>query len=601
MSDDRVHRTEMTQPAIYAVGYALAGMWRSWGVQPWAVLGHSVGELVAAAVAGMISPYDGARLAAARGRLMQQRCRPGAMAAVMASASVVEPLLAAYGEDAALAAVNGPDSVVVSGDPAAVAAIRAALDRDGVRTRLLPVSHAFHSATMDPMLDEFEELAATLTYHAPRVTFVSTVTAAPWDAGAPMTARYWRDHARRPVLFGAGVRWLAEAGATVLLEAGPAPVLLGLARGSVPESCALVPSLRPRHDAVRTVMDGAGALFVQGADVDWAAVDAGRGRRDVPLPTYPFQRRTYWLNPTSPAASTRPDVQGDGGAGRTRASDPEPVGSALHPVRISSPLASRQFALRLSAAADPWLAEYVADGAPVVRAGAYLEVLRAGWAALHGNGLCQVDGYRTTTDLRLRHETDLPGELVIDPDGRWSFHVEQAVPDGPPRWRRCAQGTVRPAMQPGSDGVDVAEVLGRLRAEVSPDEFYDRMWRQGRYLGTSMRLISRIWTGPGEVLAQLQAPARVRVVRDTPRPGRGHAADRAGLPGGNRPKGPRRPGDGGRAFRVPGLRRGAGGLLSCGQRLGARPGRGRRPGRAPARLCWPGHRRGVGCQCRYCK
>ena len=300
IADDEVHETEVTQPALFALELALATLWRSWGVEPAAVLGHSVGELVAATVAGVMTPAEGARLAALRGRLMQQRCAPGAMAVVMASQELVAPLLAEY--DLSLAAINGPASIVTSGASGAVAALCGALKTQGISSKALPVSRAFHSALVDPMLDGFAEVAGTIDFRAPRLPLISNVTGG-WSE-APLDAAYWQAHARRPVNFAGGLRTLVDGGFLTLLEVGPAPVLLALARDGMPDEAVLVPSLRRGRDDVQTILDAAGTLFVHGVDVDVET----RGTA-VDLPTYPFQRRSYWLANGLTAPTSEPVVE----------------------------------------------------------------------------------------------------------------------------------------------------------------------------------------------------------------------------------------------------------------------------------------------------
>ncbi|NBM20619.1 type I polyketide synthase, partial [Streptomyces sp. GC420] len=296
--------TAFTQPALFAVEVALHQLVASWGVRADLVAGHSIGEIAAAHVAGVLTLPDAARLVAARGRLMQALPAAGAMVAVQAAEDEVLPLLAGHEAEIAVAAVNGPRSVVLSGAEEQVTRIAGVLAARGRRTRRLTVSHAFHSPLMAPMLAEFRRVAGELTFHEPRLRAVSTVTGEQVGAGGWSSPGYWVEQVRRPVRFLDAVRALEAAGATTLLELGPDAVCAPMAADCVQDSDATVPLavLRAGRPEPRTLLAALAAAFVRGTDVDWAAVHAGAGGRRVPLPTYPFQRERYWIGGTVRAA-----------------------------------------------------------------------------------------------------------------------------------------------------------------------------------------------------------------------------------------------------------------------------------------------------------
>jgi len=297
-----IDATAYTQPALFAIEYALAELWRSWGIEPDVVLGHSVGEYVAACVAGVISLADGLKLIAARGRLMQALPENGAMAAVFTDVERVQAALAPHAEQVALAAVNGPSHQVIAGEATAVQAILDAFTGQGIEFRRLTVSHAFHSPLMEPMLAEFEQIAAQMTFHAPRTSLISNLTGQPLTA-AP-DAAYWRDHVRQPVRFADGVQALVDAGVTAFVEIGPQPHLIGMARRFVTDVHSSdgrtdplwLPSLRRKQADWRVLLDSLAALATAGARVDWRGFDRDYVRRKLALPTYPFQRERYWLD-----------------------------------------------------------------------------------------------------------------------------------------------------------------------------------------------------------------------------------------------------------------------------------------------------------------
>ncbi|MEU4037961.1 type I polyketide synthase [Streptomyces collinus] len=296
-------RTGYAQPALFAVDVALFRLLESWGVRPDHVLGHSVGEIAAAHVAGVLTLPDAAELVSTRGRLMQSLPSGGAMVAVQAAEDEIVPLL---DDRVAVAAVNGPSSTVLSGAEDAVMAVAERLRAAGRRTKRLAVSHAFHSALMEPMLDEFAEVAAALRYTAPDLAVVSSVT------GEPVTAEltdpgYWVRQVRATVRFGAGVRWLADRGVTTFLELGPDAALsaAGPENLAAGHDAAFVPTLRRDRPEGTELVTAVARAHTRGTAVDWSAFYAGSGARRMDLPTYRFQRTWYWSEQAaqSPAAA----------------------------------------------------------------------------------------------------------------------------------------------------------------------------------------------------------------------------------------------------------------------------------------------------------
>ncbi|MEU6229196.1 type I polyketide synthase [Streptomyces sp. NPDC047042] len=289
-------RTEFAQPAIFAVEVALFSLLGSWGVHPERLLGHSIGELVAAHVSGVLSLPDACAVVVARGRLMQALPDGGAMAAVQATEEEVLQLLEGCADRVGVAAVNGPQAVVISGDEEAVVGVTAHWRKRGRRVKRLNVSHAFHSPRMDAMLDDFLAVTSSVSYCEPSIPIVSDVTGKPADAGELADPRYWVDHVRRTVRFQEGVEALQADGVTAFVELGADGSLSGMAADCLDDRASLcLASLRRGMPETRSVLTAVARLHCHGTDVDWAALLPGRGPY-LDLPTYPFQRERHWLD-----------------------------------------------------------------------------------------------------------------------------------------------------------------------------------------------------------------------------------------------------------------------------------------------------------------
>jgi len=301
--------TANTQPALFAVEYALARMLQSWGVQPTAVLGHSVGEFVAACIAGVFSLQDGVRLIAARGRLMGALARDGGMLAILGGADVVDRALAGFGNEVTIAAYNGPANIVVSGRRDAINRLAKNLGDIGVKAVALHVSHAFHSPLMEPMIPAFREVACGVSFAPAQLDFVSNLTGG-LVRDEIASVEYWCRHIRQPVRFEEGIRALVRDGIEVMLEVGPHPVLTAMARNCVDgvegEKVEWLHTLA-RGSADRDVLAvSLAALYERGVEVDWARWDTTRSARRVSLPNYPWQRKSFWFEEGRPDSGRRP-------------------------------------------------------------------------------------------------------------------------------------------------------------------------------------------------------------------------------------------------------------------------------------------------------
>ncbi|MFJ8631928.1 SDR family NAD(P)-dependent oxidoreductase [Streptomyces sp. NPDC093568] len=475
--DALLNRTDYAQPALFAYAVALHTLLDEYGVRPDALVGHSIGELAAAHVAGVFSRTDAVRLVAARGRLMAALPSGGAMIAVRATPAEVTPLLDEVPGRVAVAAVNGPTSVVLSGDEEAVTALAARL---GGPARRLRVSHAFHSPLLGPMLAEYRAVAESVTYRRPVAAVVSTLTGRP-ESDALATADHWVRQARDTVRFADAVGHLADSGVTAFVEAGPT-ASLGLAAescvaadaGAVFTSCA---------DA-RTTLEGLAALHVHGVSVDWRSVYAGTGGRRRPLPTYPFQRQRYWLDAVRHRTSPGHPLLGE--------PQPDADGPGIRHTAV------------LSTTRHPWLADHTIGDRVVVPATLYAEL--AGRAA------------GTSGPVRLA-ELALHEPLVLSPADDTRVQVVAGAPDaegGRPvavwarpagttgAWSRHATATLAPAEAPPTGPPPGA--WPPAGAERIPVVDYARPAALGLHYGPAFRAVTALWRRGDEVFAELALP-----------------------------------------------------------------------------------------------
>jgi len=494
--------TAFTQPALFSVSYALTRLWAHWGVEPTAVLGHSVGEYVAACVAGVFSLPDALRLIAARGRLMSRLPREGGMAAVMANEVQVRAAMSGHEADVSLAASNGPDSLVIAGQHAALDAVLASLKAQGVQAQRLNVSHAFHSPLMEPMLDEFERLVAATPMAAPQIGIASNLTGAMADVSI-CTAAYWRRHVREAVRFAESIATLRAEGYRVFLELGPAPTLAGMAQRIGPlGDAAFVGSLRKGRDDRQSMLDAAMQLHVRGQKLAWPALlgNDARARRTV-LPGYPFQRQPYWQD------------LGDGRPARERAAASRRP--AIHPLlgaRVPSPLPI--FENTLDLAHTPWLTDHRIFDFTLFPGTGFLELAHAaGRQALPGEAL-ELGGLALREALALPDQGAVQLQVIATPQPGGTLLVQvhsrpiaaDQEDDSTP-WRHHASCDVRPAAGAAPpDALDLQALRSRLTDDVDVDAYYDQLADQGAHYGPTFRALTEIHRKGGEVLGRVQLP-----------------------------------------------------------------------------------------------
>jgi acyl transferase domain-containing protein len=504
-----INQTGYTQPVLFALQYALARLWRGWGVEPAAVLGHSVGEYAAACAAGVFSVDDGLRLIAERARLMQNLPAGGGMLALRIDADRAARAVQDHPDTLSVAAINGPHSVVVAGTRPALDELAGRMTADGVKISPLQVSHAFHSPLLDPMLDEFEQKAAEIAYAPPRIPFISNLTGEPVGRSS-IDPRYLRDHARRPVRFRDGLDRLAQRGCRVFVEIGPTPVLCGMAKDTITDQAAAwLPSLRPQRGAWETMLDALGRLYTLGVDVDWAGFDREYPRRRIELPHYPFQRTRHWLTQDAVAPSPAAFAAHTAAVARQAPEpQPEPALPGIHVRRLPSPLGPIQYEAVLAAEGNPGLRENVVDGTPVVNAGFYLEAAVRSAADLFGTDRVQVGGLLLPQAMVFPDSGRQLTHLVAEPldENSAAFHHFAALDETAGTWGMFARGTVSRAAEPDARAPreTLSQIEARCPGALPGSRFYSEVWQQRLYLGHTARWLEQIRVGPGEALARMR-------------------------------------------------------------------------------------------------
>jgi acyl transferase domain-containing protein/NADPH:quinone reductase-like Zn-dependent oxidoreductase/acyl carrier protein len=482
----RLNRTEIAQPALFALQLGLVALWRSWGIVPDAVIGHSVGEIAAAHIAGILGFDDAVRVIFHRSRTQGQTAGKGAMAVVEMSADGIREMLASYGDRLSLAAVNAPTAVTVSGDGDALQDLLRKLDEENVFARQLRLNYAFHSRHMDPIQTELLQSLAELEPQPASVRMVSAVTGKDLrgtECGAP----YWWDNIRKPVLFGAAIECLLEDGYSQFVEIGPHPVLASYVAECAArreEQVQILPSLRRKEHEWSTLLGTCGALHTAGFPVTWRTLHPGHSRY-IDLPSYPWQRERHWQ------PLTRQPLSG---------------GESAHPLlgrRLECP--QPQWGVQLDPRIFSYLLDHHVQGRLLFPGTAYLEMGIAAAAEIFGQAPIGVGDYEILEAIDLEEAGPPALQLLVEADKSFGVYSRESESSD---WRLRARGSLLKVAAANVDRSEAPDVIRQhLPLAISKDEIYRRSGLRHYQYGPLFQSLERVWVDGEEALGMVQAAA----------------------------------------------------------------------------------------------
>ncbi|GFE67449.1 type I polyketide synthase [Chroococcus sp. FPU101] len=479
-------QTAYTQPALFALEYSLAQLWMSWGVTPSVVIGHSVGEYVAACIAGVFSLEDGLKLIAHRGRLMQELPQDGAMVAVMASFEKVQEVIQSYQPQIVIAAINSPQNIVISGQNQVIEQVILDLEQEGIKTTQLNVSHAFHSPLMQPILKDFSEVTQSISYSLPQLPIVSNIsgTIATNEIATP---QYWCDHVCHPVKFAQSINTVAKERCDIFLEIGSKPILLGIARTILDEnqnSYLWLPSLRPTQSDWQTLLSSLASLYVNGVNINWTGFDQDYSRHRLPLPIYPFQKQKYWLEPTQPRTLLTPSLE-------------HPLlGRKINLVNSNA----LYFENEISQDFPSFLKDHCVFDRVIFPAAGFVEMALAASKSVFGDQQFYLESISIQQALELSSEQTKTVQLKLIPENENNYRFE-VYSLKELNWVLNASGKII------SDHISVSEHLDLSKKTpqfIDAETHYQQYREKGINYGLSFQVIQNIFIDKGQALGEIK-------------------------------------------------------------------------------------------------
>jgi len=498
-------QTGNTQPALFSLEYSMARMYQSWGIEPSVVMGHSVGEYVAACIAGVFSLEDGLKLIAARGKLIQSLPLNGKMAVLFTNESRAESAIDPFKDRISIAALNGPENSVISGEGDAVDQVVESLSMAGIQCVNLPVSHAFHSALMEPILDDFRKIAAEITYATPEIPYISNVTGQMAKKDEVCSAEYWCRHIRSTVKFESGVRALHKEGHRLFLEIGPTPVLSGMAGAFIPkEDVLFASSLKRGRDDWRSVMESLGSLYARGISINWRELDQPHHKTVLSIPTYPFQRQRCWYKEHDdklPIYHTH----------ETNASEFHPLKGIRIPTCLEEVI--YQYVCNTN---SYFLNEHRVYNHAVMSSSTMAAMVTFIMEERFGRGTYQIENMFLREALHVPENDNVTIQVVFkaEENNKGSFKLFSSIQNGKKlkdRWNIHVEGDVK--FTQGDKNLSSSELVfspenikKRCHQEKTGESLYKEIRDGGLELGNHFKWIEHIWRRDGEAIAEMRLP-----------------------------------------------------------------------------------------------
>ncbi|MBD2136212.1 SDR family NAD(P)-dependent oxidoreductase [Anabaena sp. FACHB-1237] len=504
--NDLLDQTAYTQPALFAIEYSLYKTWEHYGIKPDIVLGHSIGEYPAACIAGIFSLEDGLKLIAHRGKLMQKLPKNGKMVAVQTTAEKIEPLINQHSEqEIAIAAYNGTNSIVISGNSTIVDKIVKQLEKQNIKTKQLQVSHAFHSPLMQPILDEYRQIANQVNYNSPKIPIISNLTGEIAENNIT-TAEYWVNHIIKPVKFAQSIQTLQKLGYTTHLEIGPKPVLLGMASQIIEDNNdnhTWLPSLRPGTTERKQILQNLASLYTQGADIKWENIYS-QPQHKIQLPTYPFQRQSYWVESANITLISKPKIAGK-----------------IHPLlgqKMQLPGSSQiRFESKITKDCPVYLNDHRIYGSVVFLGAGYLEMALAAGKEIFKTTDLVLEEVSFISALILPEKGETTLHFVFNMSGNkddkianWEIYSFTTETEENP-WKIHAKGKIKPASKQLST-VKINDLLAEFENE-GTQEFYNQIIDLA--YGPLLRNMEQVWQSSGKTLSKINLqPAIAKETKD---------------------------------------------------------------------------------------
>lgn len=489
---EETFHTGYAQLTLFAFEYALYELWRSWGIEPHYVMGHSIGEYVAAVVAGILTLQDALKLVGARARLMQSLPSGGAMAAILTDLETVQRSFKELLLDAEISAINGPKQIVISGRESEIQKACAHFEKQGIKALQLKVSHAFHSKLMEPILEEFSRIAYSVHHRPPTRGFISNVTGK-LVGEESLDANYWIDHIRRPVLFYSSMQTLQNLGVKIYLEVGPHPILTGLASQYIPESTWLA-SLEHGKEDWKTVLTSLSELYMRGFSIDWKGFEAPYKRQKKILPTYPFQRKSYWALTTSDLI---PDQ---------KLKDRHPF--LKQQINSKALAGGTLFETEIQEEWPNFIKDHKIYDVTVVAGATYLSTLFAAIKTLEGTKKYRIESIDFSNPLLIPDQETRQVQTIIYPfeKGKRKFEITSRPIEGD-IWTLHVEGLISPLDSISYSKESIESLKAACPHKIEKGNFYQTVLSElGLGLKNHFQWIENLYVGKDQLLAELRPP-----------------------------------------------------------------------------------------------